>query len=101
MLTGRDSYIASPIFCPAITEEEGEERGQETDVMDDYQEIAFLVHCKATIYVNSHGYKSMHKICANSEQTKCKYERKNKWMQSPTLATDSPWERVSQFALIM
>lgn len=101
MLTGRDSYITSPTFCPAIIEEEWEERGQETDVIDDYQEIAFSVHCKTTIYVNSHGYKSLHKICETSGQTKYKYERKNKWMQSPTLATDSPWERVSQFALIV
>lgn len=65
-----------PVFFPAIIEEEGEERVQETDVMDDYQEIASSVRCKATIYVNSHHYESMHKIYANSGQTKYKYERK-------------------------
>lgn len=48
-----NSYITSPTFCPAIIEEEGEERGQETNVMDDYQEIASSVHwsshiCKLT-----------------------------------------------------
>lgn len=71
MLTVRwCSCITPPAFCLAIIEEEGEERVQETDVMDDHQEIASSVCCKAPIYVNSHDYESMHKICANSGQTK-------------------------------
>lgn len=72
-----NSYITSPTFCPAIIEKKEAKRPMWWMTTRKWHPQYTETH----IYVNSHGYESMHKSCANSGQTKYKYER-NKQMDA-------------------